>query len=137
MEDALTKEGKARSAIPHPFQQFELVNLSLNDSIVLRQGEAVFDRGLVSLDTHYKAPQFGDLALFGFGKPRLKLLPRARTQYLGKLGHEGRSQFHFRMALAKLEKRLLFLLVHVFISPQEQEGRLSWGKRRWSLLGSL
>src|SRR5712691_1861486 len=137
MENALAKEGKTCPAVPHPLNQLQFVDLSLDDSIAGRQSQASFDCRFISLHPSHKAPQFGDLTLLGFDKPGVKLLSCARAQHLGKLGNELINQLHFEMALTKLEESLPLLLVQVFISSQEEEGCLSWWQRSWSKLGSF
>jgi hypothetical protein len=42
MENALAKQREACSPIPHPFDQLQLVDMALEDSIVLGEGQNLF-----------------------------------------------------------------------------------------------
>src|SRR5215471_20457854 len=55
VQDALTQECESCSAISHPFQQFELVDLSFNQSVVLGKGQTRDNGCFVPLDPLDKA----------------------------------------------------------------------------------
>src|SRR5512133_1319245 len=63
VENTLTKEWKARSAIPHPFNQLKLVHKALGHSIGIGQGESSKHRLFVSLDPFGKALHLSNTTL--------------------------------------------------------------------------
>ena len=54
MKNPFSQEGKSGSAIALPFDQFELVDVALNHSVVLGQGQPCQHRCFVPLDTQNK-----------------------------------------------------------------------------------
>ena len=63
VENTLTKQWKARSAIPHSFNQLELVHKALDHSIGIAQGESSKYRLFVSLDPFGKALHLSNATL--------------------------------------------------------------------------
>jgi hypothetical protein len=55
MENTLTQQWKPCPAIAHPFDQFELVHLSFNQTIVLGERESCHDCRFVSFYSQNKA----------------------------------------------------------------------------------
>jgi hypothetical protein len=58
MEDTLTEQRKCRPTIHHPFDEFELVHLSFDQTVVLRQSEASQHSRFVSLNASDDAGEF-------------------------------------------------------------------------------
>lgn len=57
----LAQQRKTSPTVAHTLDQLQFVDLSLDDAIVLRQGEADFHRSFVSLYPGDKTAQFWDL----------------------------------------------------------------------------
>jgi hypothetical protein len=95
MEHSLAEQGKARPAVAHPLDEFELVHFSLDHPVALLQGEASFHRCFVSLSPSCKTSQFWDLTGLCLSEPDIELLSRACSQHLCKPLNEIVSQVHF------------------------------------------
>jgi hypothetical protein len=79
MQDSLAEQRETCSSIPHPFDQLQLVDMTLNQSIVLGEGQPCHHRGLVALNTGSKPLQFTNLACSGLLKPCVRFVLAAAT----------------------------------------------------------
>jgi hypothetical protein len=57
VEHALTEKSNTRASIAHPFNQLQLVDMALNDSVARRQSQTSLDCFFVLYDPGYKALQ--------------------------------------------------------------------------------
>jgi len=74
MEHPLTQERKSCPAIPHPFNQFELVHLALDETVVLGKGQSRPHCRFISFHAKHKGLEFADLTGFDGLEPVGKLL---------------------------------------------------------------
>ena len=77
MENALAEQRETCSSIPHPFNQLELVDVALNQSVVLGKGQSCHHCCFVSFHASNKALQFADLAGFYTAEPIVELFSGA------------------------------------------------------------
>jgi hypothetical protein len=109
MEDALTKQRKFRSAVPHTFDEFQFIHFSFDQTIILRESEPCNNGWLIPFNTHGKALQFMNLADFCFLKPSVELVSPTCVQHLGKLLNEVVGEIDFWMKLSKRYERFLVI----------------------------
>jgi hypothetical protein len=109
MEKALAEQRDACSSIPHPFDQLQFVDVALNQSVVLGEGQSCRHCSLVSLNTGSKPLQFTNLARSGLLKPSVQPFSGTRAQHLGKLLNEVVSQLNLWIELSEGDERFLFI----------------------------
>ncbi|GAC1392158.1 MAG: hypothetical protein NVS4B11_02480 [Ktedonobacteraceae bacterium] len=90
MKHSLTEERKACSPVAHAFNQFQLVDFPLNQSVVLGKREACHHCCFVSFNTQNKALEFADLAGSDVLKPGVELFTAASAQHLQQKGPDAR-----------------------------------------------
>src|SRR3954447_7335368 len=125
MKDALTKQRKFRSAVPHPFDEFQFIHFTFHQTIILRQSESCNDCWLIPFDTQDKALQFADLADSDFFKPSVELLSGTHVQHLSKLLNEVVGQIDFWMKVSEHDQCFLFTRLSFLRPTKEEESRLS------------
>lgn len=123
MENSLAEQRDPCSSIPHSFDQLQLVDVTLNQSIVLGEGQPCHYCGLVSLNAGSKPLQFTNLARSGLLKPGVQPFSGTCTQHLGKLLNQGVSQFNLWIELAEGGERFLFIGLQVFRPSKKEESR--------------
>ena len=79
MQDTLTQQGKFCSAIHHALDEFELVDVSFDDTVVLGKGQPGDHCCLVSFHTYNQALELADLAGSDVLKPDVELFSGARS----------------------------------------------------------
>src|SRR6266567_7164527 len=84
MQDTLTQQGKFCPAIHHALDEFEFVDVSFDDTVVLGKGQPGHHCCLVLLNSQNKAPQFANLAFRDVGEPVIKLLSLAMMKHRPK-----------------------------------------------------
>lgn len=88
MKYTLTEEREASSAIPHTFNQLELIHFSLNHTITLLQSQASFHRRLIALNPQDEALEASDVASSDFCQSGVEPLSCSRSQHVDKLLHQ-------------------------------------------------
>jgi hypothetical protein len=124
--------------------EFELIDFSFNQSVVLGKRKTCYDRRFVSFNTHNKALSFADLAGSDLLKPSVELFACAHAQHLGKLLNEVVGQIDFWMKLPKRDERFLFIGLQFAetdegrgTSPAERTEEMERGRIRGSRSSSL
>jgi hypothetical protein len=120
MKNSLAEQRDPCSSIPHPFDQLELVDMALNQSIVLGKSQPCRHCGLVSLNTGSKPLQFTNLARSGLLKPSVQPFSGPCTQHLGKLLNQGVGQLNLWIEVSEGDERFLFIGLQVF-RPTKKE----------------
>lgn len=105
MENALAEQREARSSISHSFDQLELVDMALNQSIVLGKSQPCHHRCFVSYHTSDKALQFPDPAFFHAAEPIVELLSGPGAQRVHELLDELVGQIHLDMQRSEQNQR--------------------------------
>jgi hypothetical protein len=123
MKKALAEQRDPCLSIPHPFDQFQLVDMTLNQSIVLGEGQPCHHCGLVSLNTGSKPLQFTNLARFDLLKPGVQPFSGACPQHLGKLLNQVVGQLNLWVKVSEGDERLLFIGIQVFRPTKKKESR--------------
>ena len=129
VEYALAQQRKACSAITHALYQFQLGDLSFDDSIALWQSQARFHCRFISFDPQNKAVEAANVAGSDFLQPGVELASCARAQYLGELLHEIIGEINLRVQIPQRGERFLLIQSQVFGPTKEEKGRFS-GKHR-------
>lgn len=125
MGDRLSEKSKSRLAVSNAFNQFQLVDLSLDQPIIERESKPCDNCCLIPFNAQDKALKFWDLALTDLSKPVIELLSGACAQHPCKLLDEPIGDISLWMKLPQPRKRFLFIDFQFFRSMKKQEGCLS------------
>src|SRR5258708_55367 len=104
MENPLAEQRETCSSIPHPFDQLQLVDMSLNQSIVLGESQSCHHCGLVSLNAPSKPLQFTNLARSSILKPSVQPFSGTRAEHPGKLLNQVIGQFNLWIELSECDE---------------------------------
>src|SRR5690348_6784461 len=85
MENSLTEQRECRPSIHHALYEFEFIDFSFDQAVVLRKRQTCDNSRFVSFNTHNKALEFVNLAGSNVFKPGVELLACACAQHESEL----------------------------------------------------
>jgi hypothetical protein len=88
MEDRLSEQRKACSAVANALNQLQLVDLAFDDAIAGGPRQTGSNRRFISFHCGHKTPELTDLTRSCLSEPRLKILPSTRQEHVSELLNE-------------------------------------------------
>jgi hypothetical protein len=106
MEDRLSEQRKACSAVANALNQLQLVDLAFDDAIAGGPRQTGSNRRFISFHCGHKALEVANLAGPHPAEPVVKLFSRARPQHLSKLLDQFIRLIYFGVQRAKQIRRM-------------------------------
>jgi hypothetical protein len=137
MENPLTQEGKASSAVAQAFPHFQLIHFSLDSSGVLGQRQPSCHCFFVSYHSSNKSLELADLAGSHAAEPSVTLFSSTCAHHVGELLNQFICLIHLDGQRPKQGQRFVFFSLQFFGAAKEKDHRLPCKDRRtWKVLRS-
>src|SRR5690242_15587594 len=122
MKHALAQQGESCSAIAHTLDQFQFVDLSLNESVAFDPRQARLHCRFLAFNAQHETEEGADLAAPDLLSPGIELLASPRAQHLDKLLDQVIGRIDLWMKLSEQSKCVLFLCVQILGPTKKEKG---------------